>query len=124
MELAGNRSHHSDLITPHKTIINVSGKRKVIHYKHLLDKISSRLGSALISEPKHLSRAGKIGLIKSVLQSIPIYSASAACLPKSVINSMERMFANFYWGDLAEQHKRQWVSWLGVLSQNRYRRAG
>ena len=41
-------------------------------------------------ENKFISRAGRLGLIKVVLQSIPVYWDSIAYIPKGIINKINK----------------------------------
>ncbi|MQM07706.1 hypothetical protein Taro_040548 [Colocasia esculenta] len=91
-------------ITPGRTLVS--------HYKHIIDRIT---GSLAAWKSKLLSQAGRIVLINSVLCSIPIYTASASCLPKSVIHIIERHCASFFWNGADGPRRRQWVSWGNIM---------
>lgn len=54
---------------------------------------------------------GKLILIKHVLHSILAFSIAALDPPATVIKTMERMFANFFWGQLVGKAKSHWISW-------------
>lgn len=64
-------------------------------------------------QSKYLSQAGRRCLINSVLQSIPIYTASASYLPAIIIGTINKICANFFWSG-NEGPKRHWVSWSNI----------
>ncbi|XP_026378866.1 uncharacterized protein LOC113273346 [Papaver somniferum] len=63
---------------------------------------------------KTLSRAGKLTLIKSVLQSIPIYYLSLFMAPSKVIKSIEKVIRDFLWDKSTTFKKHHWVGWRNV----------
>ncbi|MQL95462.1 hypothetical protein Taro_028128 [Colocasia esculenta] len=91
-------------ITPGRTLVS--------HYKHIIDNIT---GSLAAWKSKLLSQVGRIVCINSVLCSIPIYTASASCLPKSVKHIIERHYASFFWNGVDGPRRRQWVSWDNIM---------
>ncbi|MQL89268.1 hypothetical protein Taro_021848 [Colocasia esculenta] len=63
-----------------------------------------------------LSQAGRVILINFVLCSIPIYVASASCLPKSILHYIEHSCAAFFWNGADGQRRRHWVAWDRITS--------
>ncbi|XP_060216704.1 uncharacterized protein LOC132644143 [Lycium barbarum] len=68
------------------------GRKKVEYFEKMLSKVVKRLN---VWQSNMLSYGGKIVLIKSVLQSLPIYTLSALSPPKGTITLMEKHFARF-----------------------------
>lgn len=64
-------------------------------WKPALVKIQNKLASW---KAKLLSRAGRLTLIKSVLNSLPIYFMSMFKMPKAVALSIVKMQRRFFWG--------------------------
>ncbi|XP_057779790.1 uncharacterized protein LOC130998388 [Salvia miltiorrhiza] len=64
-------------------------------WKFLVEKVSNKVASW---KKRHLSLAGRITLVKSVLQSIPVYQLSLAFIPKAVIKELNSLFSKFLWG--------------------------
>ena len=58
-----------------------------------------------------LSIAGRLTLIKSVLDSLPTYYFSLFKAPMKVINILERLMRRFLWGGSDEVKKISWVAW-------------
>lgn len=84
------------------------GRKKVIHFKYLIDKLQGRLDGW---QSKCLSQAGRLTLIKSVLSSLSIYSASAISIPTSIQRQIDRILSNFFWQGMESTHKKHWISW-------------
>lgn len=53
-------------------------------------------------------------LIKSVLNSIPIYTLSFYKPPKSAIQEIIRSQRDFLWDGISMKRKMEWISWLSV----------
>jgi hypothetical protein len=89
------------------------GKPKAIYFQPLMDKVKLKLASWKASL---LSYAGKIQLVKSVIQSMLIYSITTYSWPVSLIKEVELYMRNFIWsGDLMVR-KHVTVSWHKVCS--------
>lgn len=68
---------------------------KISTWKPVLSKIENKLSSW---KAKLLSRAGRLTLIKSVLNSLPIYFMSMFKMPKAVAHRIVKMQRKFFWG--------------------------
>lgn len=87
------------------------GREKVSHFKYLIDKVAAKLEGW---QSKILSQAGRLILIKSVLNSITLYSASAASIPVSIYKRIGSLCSNFFWQGTDSAHRRHWVSWDAI----------
>ncbi|XP_060181247.1 uncharacterized protein LOC132610861 [Lycium barbarum] len=85
-------------------------KRKV-DYTNLLKKVKDKLQTW---KGKMLSYGGKVVLITSVLQTIPIYILSAIRPQKCVIKELHKIFAKFFWNNKEEGRNRHWSSRLNM----------
>lgn len=65
---------------------------------------------------KSLSFGGRLTLIKSVLGSLGSYYFSTFKAPVKVINKLEGLRRNFFWGGSLKDRKIAWVAWKKVLS--------
>ncbi|KAJ0589761.1 putative RNA-directed DNA polymerase [Helianthus annuus] len=61
-----------------------------------------------------LSIGGRITLIKSVLESLPLYYFSIYKAPKKVIGDLEKIIRRFLWGGSSDVSKMHWVAWERV----------
>ena len=64
-------------------------------WKPVVEKIQNRLASW---KAKILSKAGRLTLIKSVLNSLPIYYMSMFKMPKAIALKIEKLQRSFFWG--------------------------
>ncbi|XP_059290999.1 uncharacterized protein LOC132044521 [Lycium ferocissimum] len=80
-------------------------RRQKLFYKDMMKKVKDRLQAW---RAKLLSFGGKVVLISSVLQSIPIYLMSAMVPPKCVIKDLHKLFNRFFW-QTKEEGRRQAV---------------
>ncbi|MQL98153.1 hypothetical protein Taro_030857 [Colocasia esculenta] len=87
------------------------GRARVADYKSLIDKINAKIVSW---KSKFLSQAGRVTLINSVLSSIPIYTAAATSIPKSVIKYIEKACARFLWNGTDGGRRRHWIPWDAI----------
>jgi hypothetical protein len=63
-------------------------------------------------EGKHLSKAGREVLIKSVAQSIPTYCMSSFLLPTTLGDEIQKMLNSFWWGSNRQNGKGiNWLRW-------------
>ena len=74
----------------------------------IIDRLQSRLQTW---KGKLLSPAGKLTLIKSVMQAMPIYSMSIHRLPKDACNRIDRIIRDFWWGNTVEVRKLHTIAW-------------
>ena len=63
-----------------------------------------------------LSQAGKVILIKAVIQAIPTYIMSVFKLPNTLCDEMTGMVWKFLWGQTNEKTKMAWLSWDKVCT--------
>lgn len=63
-----------------------------------------------------LSFGGIFTLIKSVLESLPIYTMSLYKMPCQVIKKLEGLRRRFLWGGDLEKKGISWVSWKDVIA--------
>lgn len=84
------------------------GRNKVSAFKQVLDSIRSRMNSWTV---KFISQAGKEVLLKAIIQAIPTYCMSIFKLPRTILQAMNRLAKNFWWGSRGERTKTQWLPW-------------
>jgi len=84
------------------------GKPKVSYFQPLFDKIKLKLSSWKASL---LSIAGRVQLVKSVIQSMLVHCISVYSWPVSLIKGIERCIRNFIWAGDIEKRKLVTVAW-------------
>jgi hypothetical protein len=89
------------------------GKPKTAYFQPLVDKIKIKLASWKASL---LSYAGRCQLIKSVVQSMMIYSITIYSWPISLIKELEKYLRNFLWSGNLNIRKFVTVSLKTVCS--------
>jgi hypothetical protein len=87
------------------------GKPKKIHLQPFADKVKAKLACWKASL---LSMAGRVQLIKSVIQGMLVHSFSVYSWPVSLIKDLEKWMRNFIWSGDVTQRKLVTVAWHKV----------
>ncbi|KAI5436046.1 hypothetical protein KIW84_022476 [Lathyrus oleraceus] len=74
----------------------------------LIPKMKKRLSGW---RGKQLSLGGKVTLLNSVINNLPIFLLSFFKAPKCVVDDIIKIQRNFLWGDGGGSRKMCWVSW-------------
>jgi hypothetical protein len=74
----------------------------------LLAKLEKRLKSWSFI---WLSRAGRLILVKTVLEAIPVYWVSLAWVPKGILEKIRRLCFRFLWVGQKESFVMPWIKW-------------
>ena len=88
-------------------------KARRTDYQPLLDKIRSRVTSW---QARHLSFAGRLQLIQSVLYNIIGFWASAFPLSKGCVEDLEKMLNAFLWSGAPDSARGAKVAWSSVCT--------
>ncbi|RZB60490.1 LINE-1 retrotransposable element ORF2 protein [Glycine soja] len=91
----------------------LSSRLNVCHYAPLLSKITSLIQGW---SKKSLSYAGKLELIKAVIQGIVNFWMEIFPLPQSVLDRINASFRNFLWGKADIGKHKPLVAWSVVCS--------
>ena len=84
----------------------------------VLKKIETSLASW---KAKLLSRAGRLTLIKSVLNSLPIYFMSMFKMPQKIAKRIIKLQRRFFWGGTNGEYKcRPTVAWHNIELQKKW----
>lgn len=84
------------------------GRRKRDLFTSIVDRIRQK---AISWSPKRLSRAGKLTMLKSVLNAIPTYTMSYFQLLISLCKRIQSVLTRFWWDGVDENNKICWVAW-------------
>ncbi|VFQ69608.1 unnamed protein product [Cuscuta campestris] len=89
--------------------INYS-KSQVIVHERMKSEQQNQIRK-ILSISKKLNQMGRLILIKHVLSSIPLHLMAAQRIPKSILKSLNRLMANYFWGINEEGPKYHWRKW-------------
>ncbi|GKV34604.1 hypothetical protein SLEP1_g42967 [Rubroshorea leprosula] len=89
----------------------ITGRLTDKDLKPLISKITDRMNSWA---SKHLSFAGRLQLITSIIQGISNFWCSTFILPKRVIKEVEKLCSSFLWNGSANNAKGAKVNWPSV----------
>ncbi|KAI5447832.1 hypothetical protein KIW84_015326 [Lathyrus oleraceus] len=82
--------------------------RRRLFWSMMLSKMKKRLSGW---RGKQLSLGGKVTLLNSVINNLPIFLLSFFKAPKCVLEDIIKIQRNFLWGDGGGSRKMCWVSW-------------
>jgi hypothetical protein len=78
----------------------------------LLKKLEKRLK---LWSQRWLSRAGRLVLVKSTWETIPVYWMSLSWIPKGILEATRKITSRFLWSDKKESHVTPWVRWEKIV---------
>ncbi|XP_018474082.1 uncharacterized protein LOC108845359 [Raphanus sativus] len=84
------------------------GRRKKDLFTAIVDRIR-QIATHLSS--RRLSKAGKMTMLKAVLQAIPTYSMSCFLLPASLCKRIQSALTRFWWDTDDQIRKMSWIAW-------------
>ncbi|XP_013668888.1 uncharacterized protein LOC106373226 [Brassica napus] len=84
------------------------GRRKRDIFSSVVERIKQKASSW---SNRHLSPAGKLVMVQSVLTPIPSYSMSFFKLPVSLCKRIQSALTRFWWDDRGGKRKMAWISW-------------
>ncbi|KAK6141372.1 hypothetical protein DH2020_024889 [Rehmannia glutinosa] len=87
---------------------SVVGANKQQIFSNIVDRAWSKLQGW---KEMHLSQAGRLILIQSVIQSIPTFAMSCFRIPDYIIDKLQSMMAHFLWSGNPEKRSIHWRSW-------------
>ncbi|GMJ14222.1 hypothetical protein HRI_005091400 [Hibiscus trionum] len=92
------------------------GRNKTEAFSYYMDRVTSKSSSY---STKFLSMGGKATLIRSVLQSIPVYAMNCFLLPSSLCHGLEQAMAKFWWKNAGTGKGIHWTTWNN-LAQSKH----
>nr|GEV11062.1 RNA-directed DNA polymerase, eukaryota, reverse transcriptase zinc-binding domain protein [Tanacetum cinerariifolium] len=93
-----------------------SNMSRITSWDDVISKVSSRLSKWKL---KLLSIGGRFSLLKSVLTSIPLYHMSIFKVLIGVLNNLESIRRNFFYGVDGSDRKLAWIGWNMVLTSKK-----
>ncbi|XP_071713330.1 uncharacterized protein [Rutidosis leptorrhynchoides] len=85
---------------------------KEVSWKSVIDKFEKRLADW---RARSVSFGGRLTLVKSVLNSFPLYFFSLFRAPQCVLKKLECVRRSFFWGGSGNNAKISWVKWDEVI---------
>eukprot|EP00253_Pinus_taeda_P023411 PITA_23411 len=92
-------------------VLDYSSKR-LKNWQGILEKLKNRVANWTF---RTLNIAGRIVLVKYVLQVIPIYPLSIMAVPQGVCTKIREILRKFIWGGSSNQKKWALVSWKHMI---------
>ncbi|GKF06465.1 hypothetical protein Tco_0037133 [Tanacetum coccineum] len=87
----------------------VNAMASFLSWNPIVEKFKEKLS---FWKARTLSFGGRLTLVLSVLGSLSLF-----CAPASVIQKLERVRKNFFWGGGGDCRKLAWVKWEKVISK-------
>lgn len=92
--------------------VNVGDSPRTVDMLYeIIENVKIRLSSW---KSRHLSMGGRVVMINSILNLIPLYTISFYMAPCKVNNQIKNIQARFPWGGSENKNKVHWVSWENV----------
>eukprot|EP00253_Pinus_taeda_P005582 PITA_05582 len=63
---------------------------------------------------RYLSRAGRLVLVKSVLEAGPVYWMALTWIPRSILARLQQTCNRYLWNGIRDKHIFAWVSWKKI----------
>lgn len=83
----------------------VGGRSKVSMFREVQERVSKRV---MGWKEKHISKAEREVLIKTVAQAILTYAMSIFKIPKVVCDGMNSNLAKYWWGQVVLSKGQRW----------------
>lgn len=79
-----------------------------MNFEELIEKLNNKL---LDWKAKLLSQVGRVILINSVLQSLPVYYFSCLKVLDKICTKLDSLINAFYWGHQPTERKIHFINW-------------
>ncbi|PKA64794.1 Putative ribonuclease H protein [Apostasia shenzhenica] len=99
----------------------ISRRLVKVDFQHIIESVRGRISSW---GTRHLSLAGRVTLINSVLTSIPIFSLSHTFVPDNVLVEIEKLIRRFLWSGNLTSNAAHLVAWEHVTKPKNARGLG
>ncbi|XP_057453066.1 uncharacterized protein LOC130744922 [Lotus japonicus] len=91
--------------------------RRLSFWNPVLENMTAKLG---LWSSRFLSLSGRLVLIKSVMNAIPLYYMALYKAPKGIIQRIEKIMRRFLWGGPSGENKIMWVAWEDLCKGTRF----
>eukprot|EP00253_Pinus_taeda_P031496 PITA_31496 len=90
---------------------------KIENWTWLITKIEKRINCW---HHRLLSKAGRLTLIKSVLEATPVYSMSLAWIPRGILHRIQQICNRFLWNGNKKGKIFAWVKWAKIATPKKW----
>ncbi|PNX76224.1 ribonuclease H [Trifolium pratense] len=90
--------------------------RRASTWQPMVDSLKKKLNSW---SHKHISFGGRLVLINSVLNSIPIFSMSFMKMPAKMVKKVTRIQREFLWGGVNGGKRLSWIKWSVMCNEKK-----
>lgn len=80
------------------------------------DLVSSVRGKLATWKARTLSFAGRITLVRSILQSVPLHIMQTSLLPNKALQELDKISRDFLWNSSEEKRRLHLISWDALCS--------
>ncbi|XP_042067238.1 uncharacterized protein LOC121810541 [Salvia splendens] len=84
------------------------GAKRTDMFMFLREKIAARISEWA---HRHLSFGGRLTLIKSTLEAVPIHIFQAIEPTCGALKQLDQQLAQFFWGSTSEKNRTHWIRW-------------
>ncbi|XP_042012191.1 uncharacterized protein LOC121760618 [Salvia splendens] len=84
------------------------GAKRTDMFMFLREKIAARISGWA---HRHLSFGGRLTLIKSTLEAVPIHIFQAIEPTCGALKQLDQQLARFFWGSTSEKNRTHWIRW-------------
>lgn len=85
--------------------------QRIADWAWLIAKLEKRL---LGWSHRYLSRAGRLVLIKSVLEATPVFWMALAWIPRTILGRIQQLCNRYLWNGNQEKRTFAWISWKKI----------
>lgn len=90
---------------------------KIADWVWLITKVEKRLQ---VWYHRYLSRAGRLVLIKSVIEATPVYWMTLSWIPRGILNRLQSISCRFLWKGQQTGRSFAWVKWDTIALPKRW----
>ena len=87
------------------------GRKKTNLFLFIREKISQKI---MCWSHRHLSFGGRLTLVKSILEAIPVHIFQVLEPTKGALRMLEQVLARYFWGSCNTTNKTHWIKWKDI----------
>eukprot|EP00253_Pinus_taeda_P033507 PITA_33507 len=90
---------------------------RIVDWVCLVNKVEKRLN---VWSHRYLSRAGRLVLIKSVLEATPVFWMALAWIPRNILARLQQICNGYLWVGSQDKRIFSWIGWHKIAIQKRW----